>query len=283
MRRVAVVLAVLLLAAAVPFFSCAAENPEPPVNRAAGKRIIAVGTIEPQELVDVGAQVAGRIVSLGADPRSTGKSIDYGSPVEAGTILAQLDKERYAARVERQRAAYARAEAELAQAKINLERADLQREKASPFDYRLAQVAVRLAEAVLMQSKASLKEAELDLSYTTIRSPIKGVILDRRVNVGQSVVSALNAPSLFLIADIKRLDLWASIREADVSQIHSEQPVRFTVDALPGQVFAGKVKQVRLNATMVQNMVTYTVVISISGATEKLLPYLTARVEFEPE
>ncbi len=94
----------------------------------------------------------------------------------------------------------------------------------------------------------------------------------------------LSAPTpscLFLIADLKKLQIWASVNEADIGQIHQQQPVRFTVDACPGKVFEGKVKQIRLNATMTQNVVTYTVVVAISSATEKLLPYMTAHLEFE--
>jgi HlyD family secretion protein len=140
---------------------------------------------------------------------------------------------------------------------------------------------VAAAEAALAQKKAVLKESQLNLSYTTIKSPIQGIVIDRRVNVGQMTVFSSNAPSLFLIADVKKLQVWATVNEADVARIHPQQSVRFTVDAIPGKVFEGKVKQIRLNATMVQNTVTYTVVVAISSATEKLLPYLTAHLEFE--
>jgi HlyD family secretion protein len=120
------------------------------------------------------------------------------------------------------------------------------------------------------------------LSYCTIKSPVKGVIIDRRVNIGQTVVSSLNAPSLFLIAkDLKRMQVWVSVNEADVGNIHPGQPVSFTVDAYPGKTFRGEVGKIRLNATMTQNVVTYTVEVITDNSSGKLLPYLTANAQFE--
>ena len=108
------------------------------------------------------------------------------------------------------------------------------------------------------------------------------MIVDRRVNVGQTVVASLNAPSLFLIAkDLKRLQLWASVNEADIGQIHPDQTAKFTVDAYPHKTFHGVVSQIRLNATMTQNVVTYTVVVNTDNSNGQLLPYLTANVQFE--
>ena len=101
------------------------------------------------------------------------------------------------------------------------------------------------------QSRAD--EARIALASTTITSPIKGVVIDRRVNVGQAVTPDLNAPSLFLIANLDKLQVWASVNEMDIARVHVGQPVRFTVDAFPGKVFEGKVEQIRLNAQMVQN------------------------------
>src|SRR5205823_11154354 len=132
--------------------------------------------------------------------------------------------------------------------------------------------------------KAALKNAEINLAYCTITSPVKGVIVDRRVNIGQTVVSSLNAPSLFLIAkDLKRLQVWASVNEADIGNIRSGQQVTFTVDAYPGRTFKGTVApdQPRLNASMTQNVVTYTVVVTTRNDDGKLKPYLTANVNFE--
>src|SRR5208337_2698142 len=137
------------------------------------------------------------------------------------------------------------------------------------------------AQKAVDQAQATLKKAQDNLSYCTIISPVKGVIIDRRVNIGQTVVSSLNTPSLFLIAkDLNRLQVWVSVNEADIGRIHPGQPATFTVDAYPGEVFPGEVGKVRLNATMTQNVVTYTVEINTDNSGGKLLPYLTANVNF---
>ena len=149
-------------------------------------------------------------------------------------------------------------------------------------NYKVAKASVTAAEAAHAQKKAVLKEAQLKLSYTTIKSPVVGVIIDRRVNVGQMTSVGPNAPSLFLIAkDLRRIQVWASVNEADVGRIHVGMPVSFTVATYPGKTFRGKVTQIRLNATMTQNVVTYTVVIGTDNADGRLLPYLTAQVQFE--
>jgi HlyD family secretion protein len=303
MRRLFVTLVGLLLAGGgVAARVYSADSAEPGAGAATvsqsrpAKKIIATGTIEPEEVVEVSAQVAGRIVGWGADPHANGKPIDWGSSVEAGTVLAQIDSDLYTARVQRERAVCVRAEAELAQAKINLQRTEARWKHATPdqsvnktvsdsgfeaeFNYKTAEAAVRVAEAVLAEKKAELRQAEIELGYTTVKSPIKGVIIDRRVNVGRTVFPAANSPTLFLVANIEKLQIWASVNEADIAKIHRRQRVRFTVDARPGKVFEGQVAQIRLNATMIQNVVTYTVVVDASP-TDKLLPYLTGHLEFE--
>ncbi len=270
----------------------------------------ATGTVEPEEVVDVGAQVAGKINSFGVD--KNGKEVDYGSVVEEGTVLAQIDDSLYAAEA-------AQASAQLIQAKASVQRAiaDLDQLKAklfqaqrdweraqrlgpsealaqSSFDayksgYEAAKANVEVGEAAIEQAKASVSQAEAvlqraqrNLGYCTIKSPVKGVIIDRRVNIGQTVVSSLNAPSLFLIAkDLKRMEVWVSVNEADIGNIHEGQAVNFTVDAYPNEVFQGKVGKVRLNATMTQNVVTYTVEVITDNSSGKLLPYLTANALFE--
>ena len=147
-------------------------------------------------------------------------------------------------------------------------------------DYDTARSALAVGEASVVQAEAALRQAEINLGYTTIRSPVKGVIVDRRVNIGQTVVASLNAPSLFLIAkDLTRMQVWASVNEADIGRIRAGQTVRFTVDAFPGETFVGEVAQVRLNATMTQNVVTYTVVVTADNPEGRLLPYLTANLQ----
>ena len=147
--------------------------------------------------------------------------------------------------------------------------------------FEIAQANLAVARAAVAQAQAALNRAQRNLGYCTIKSPVKGVIIDRRVNIGQTVVASLNAPSLFLIAkDLKRIQVWVSVNEADIGNIHPGQPVTFTVDAFPGQMFHGQVGKVRLNASMTQNVVTYTVEVNTDNADGKLLPYLTANVQF---
>lgn len=271
--------------------------------------ISATGTVEPEEVVDIGAQVAGRIVAFGKD--KDGKPVDYGSFVEAGTVLAQIDDAIYSADVAQARAQLAqakanvrRAEADLGQLKAKLFQAErdwMRAKKLGPSDalsqsdydaaqsaYEVAKANLNVGQAALAQTKDAVAQAEAtlrrnsqNLDYCTIKSPVKGVIIDRRVNIGQTVVASLNAPSLFLLAkDLKRLQVWASVNEADIGNIRPGQPVTFTVDAHPGVTFKGEVGKVRLNATMTQNVVTYTVEINTDNSDGKLIPYLTANLKF---
>src|SRR5262245_7274159 len=275
--------------------------------------ISATGTVEPEEVVDVGAQVAGMIKSLGPDPQDSTRTVDYGSTVEQGTVLARVDDALYVsdvdqanASVEQAKANQQRAEADLQQLRAKLRQAERDWQRAQVMrrspgtiteaDYDMYQANFETAQSLLavgdasvnqakksvQMSEAGLAKAQKNLGYCTIQSPVKGVIIDRRVNVGQTVVSSLNAPSLFLIAkDLKRMQVWVSVNEADIGQIRPGLPVRFTVDADPKEVFRGSVNKVRLNATMTQNVVTYTVEVGTDNSSGKLLPYLTANVQFE--
>jgi HlyD family secretion protein len=256
------------------------------------------GTVTPEEVVDIGAQVNGRIVKFGLDVHS--KPIDYNSPVKAGTVLAQLDSAPYKAAVDKARASLQRAEAELqlAKAKVAVAEDKHQRLKARLDNARVidpaqvdetrlalnvARAAVPIEEAAVAEKKAALRETEVNLDYTIIRSPVDGIIIDRRVNIGQNVSASLTAPSLFLVAkDLKRMDVWATINEADIALIKPGQSVIFTVDAYPGKTFKGTVaaNQPRLNASMTNNVVTYTAVVNTDNSSGQLLPYLTANLQF---
>jgi HlyD family secretion protein len=272
--------------------------------------ISATGTVEPEEVIDVGAQVAGKIVSFGEDVE--GNTVDYDSQVAEGTVLARIDDSLYMAE-----AANAQAQVQAAQAGLQRTIADLEQYKAklnqaardwqraknlgpsealsqASYDayqsaYETAVANVGVGKAAILQAKADLAQAQAvlnganrNLGYCTITSPVKGVIIDRRVNTGQTVVASLNAPSLFLIAkDLMRMQVWVAVNEADIAKIHPAQPVLFTVDALPGATFHGSVRKVRLNASMTQNVVTYTVEIATDNKDRRLLPYLTANVQFE--
>jgi HlyD family secretion protein len=272
--------------------------------------ISATGTVEPEEVVDVGAQVQGEILSFGKDVN--GHTVDYGSEVAAGTVLANIDEAIYKSAVDNAKAQeqaseanLQRTEADLEQykAKLNQTERDWQRaQKIGPSEalsqssydgylsnYETAKSNVAVAQAVILQAKASLAQSKAQLAsamrnlgYCTITSPVKGVIIDRRVNIGETVVSSLNAPSLFLIAkDLTRMQVWVSVNEADIGKIKPGQPVSFTVDAFPGETFKGTVGKIRLNASMTQNVVTYTVEIITGNKDGRLLPYLTANAQFE--
>ena len=309
---------VILVAAAVGFFllwrhlyaSSPVEFKTGIVKRGDVETTIsASGTIEPVEVVDIGAQVAGIIKSFGTD--IDGKTIDYGSTVEKDAVLAKIDDSVYAAnlgvakaQVEQDKASELNAAANLDQMKAKLDQAKAEWERAQKLladklmaqvdydtdkaNYEVAEADVSAAEAGVAQAKATTVQAEAgvtaaqrDLDFCTIKSPVRGVIIDRRVNIGETVVSSLNTPSLFLIAqDLTKMQIWVSVNEADVGRMKSGAPVTFTCDAFPGREFQGTVGKVRLNATMTQNVVMYTVEVNMDNSDKVLLPYLTANVRF---
>ncbi len=270
----------------------------------------ATGTIEPEEVVDVGAQVAGQVISFGCD--ADGKTVDYGSMVSAGTVLARLDDEVCQADLAQANAQLQQAEAQVTSATANLAvldakltqaRADWERaQKIGPSDALAAttydnykavcatakasadagSAAILQAKAQVAVAEASVNRAKRNLGLCVIKSPVDGVIIDRRVNIGQTVNGSMNAASLFLIAkDLKRMEIWVAVNEADIGALKPGQPVTFQVDAFPGEPFKGEVGKVRLNATMTQNVVTYTVEVVTDNSSGRLLPYLTANVKFE--
>src|ERR1039458_1312545 len=257
--------------------------------------ISATGTIEPIEVVDVGAQVAGLIKAFGTD--AAGKTIDYGSVVEEGAMLAQIDDSVYAADLSVAKAGELTAAANLEQMNAKLDQAGAEWKRAQELynnklmsqvdydtdkaNYEVAKANVSVAKADIAQAQAGLDKAQRNLDFCIIKSPVKGVIIDRRVNIGQTVVSSFNAPSLFLIAkDLTKMQIWVAVNEADVGRIVPGAPVTFTCDAFPGRQFEGAVGKVRLNATMTQNVVMYTVEVNTENPDNTLLPYLTANVHF---
>ena len=271
--------------------------------------ISASGTIEPLEVIDVGAQVAGLIRSFGKD--KSGKPVDYGSLVEEGGILAVIDDSVYNAdlalanaQVEQDKAGELSAAANLQQIKARLVQAEAEWNRAQELsraklvsgtdydtykaNYEIAKANVAVGEssvaqmrAASVQAQALLDKAKRNLGFCTIQSPVEGVIIDRRVNIGQTVVASLNAPSLFLIAkDLTKMQIWVGVNEADVGKITPGTAVTFTCDTFPDKDFNGVVGKVRLNATMTQNVVMYTVEVNIDNSDKLLLPYLTANVHF---
>jgi len=272
--------------------------------------ISATGTVEPEEVIDVGAQVAGRILEFGKD--ANGNQVDYNSRVKAGMVLASIDDSLWkanAAEADAQvlsaEANVHRAKADLGQFKAKLVQAerDWQRaQKLGPSDalarssydayesaYESAKAGVAVGDAAIVQAqagvtqaKAAADRAQRNLSYCTITSPVDGVIIARRVNMGQTVVASLNAPSLFLIAkDLRRMQVWVPVNEADIGRLHPGLPVSFIMDAMPDATFRGQVGKIRLDASMTQNVVTYTVEVQTDNSDGRLMPYLTANIKFE--
>jgi HlyD family secretion protein len=317
LRVLVIVLVALVVVGAAGAWALQTRHAKKPLWRTGTVRrgdltatITATGTVEPEEVVDVGAQVSGQFLEFGKD--SSGKSIDYGSVVESNMLLAKIDPRMFQADVDLDKAVVASDKAGEAQAAANLEQmkaklveaeADWNRAQklgqqsealaATTYDsykatyeiakanLELAKAAVDSSKAATQQAQATLAKAQEELDYCTILSPVKGVIIDRRVNIGETVASSLNTPSLFLIAkDLTRIQVWSSVNEADIGNIHPDQDVTFTVDAFPNRVFHGKVNKVRLNATMTQNVVTYTVEVNTDNSDGRLLPYLTANVNF---
>ncbi len=258
----------------------------------------ATGTLEPEEVVNVGAQVAGLIVQFGADPKSPSKHVDYCSIVEQETVLAEIDPTFYKAAVEEAEATLQSSEANLMQLEAKLVQTEKEWKRNEPLlkrmaiseseydtakaDYEIAKANVDVGKATIRQNKARVDTARINLGYCTIKSPVRGTVIERRVNIGQTVVASLNAPSLFLIAkDLTKMEVWTSVNEADIGRIRLGMPVRFTVDAYENDHFTGTVTQIRMNAQMTQNVVTFTVVVTTDNSSNKLLPYLTANVHFE--
>ncbi len=248
--------------------------------------VTATGAVSPLISVQVGSQVSGRIEHLYAD---------FESVVKQGQLVATIEPSLF-------RAAAAQARANLAVSTSALNRYRAQKLEAdrqyirnaallaqglisrADYDVSESNVAVAAADiasgqATIAQAHAALDQAELNLKYTTIVSPIDGVVISRNVDVGQTVAAALQAPTLFTIAqDLTKMQVDASVAEADVGKIQPQMPVTFSVDAYPGRSFSGVVRQVRDNAQTIQNVVTYDAVIDVDNRDRLLKPGMTANV-----
>ncbi|MEJ2553222.1 MAG: efflux RND transporter periplasmic adaptor subunit [Gammaproteobacteria bacterium] len=234
--------------------------------------VSANGTLNPVVLVSVGTQVSGTVKRLYAD---------FNDHVEQGQILVELDDSLFRAQVKQSEANVNSAQASLTLASANAARTrDLfAQEYVSKQQLDQAEEAVKAAQAQLELSKAQLQKDRTNLSYTIIRSPVSGVVVDRQIDVGQTVAASFQTPTLFKIAqDLRRMQIDTSFAEADVGNIRKAQAVRFSVDAFPDRSFKGVVKQVRLNPTTQQNVVTYDVVVSVDNPDRILLPGMTAYV-----
>ena len=232
---------------------------------------------------------------MGPDPERPGKTVDYRTRVKAGAVLAQLDDSSARAELDKARAALKLSEAELNHFRVRQKQTEREFERAkqlkdtesaAQFDNaqaeaEIAKADLAMAEAKVEAAKAAVSQANLNLGHTTITAPIDGVVIDRKVNKGQTVMSGTGAPSLFLLApDLGHMKVWGAVNEADIGDVTKGQAVTFKVDAYRDRVFSGKVSQVRLNAGREQGVVTYGVVVEVENPDGKLLPYMTARLNF---
>ncbi len=248
--------------------------------------VTATGTINPVVSVQVGSQVSGKVSRLFAD---------FNSQVVTGQILAQIDQKPFKARLSQARAAVKSAKGNIGKAKVlatqrkrEFDRMAALRPQAyvsqadvdlADTNYRDAAADVEVLQAQLDQAQAALASAELDLGYTTIYSPVDGIVVSRNVDVGQTLAATFQTPILFVIAqDLTRMQVNANVSEADIGGVHEGTEAHFRVDAYPKQFFEGVVTQVRNAPINLQNVVTYDVVITVSNPDLKLKPGMTANV-----
>lgn len=251
------------------------------------EKITATGTINPISTVNIGTQVSGTISEI---------LVDYNTKVTKGQLLAQIDPALFEATVAQKKAAL-----DIAKAQVNVVKNDivyyqkhltrikkLNRSKYSADselesaqrDYDNAVVQKALREAEVQQAQAALDQAEIDLKYTKIVSPVDGIVVSKEVEVGQTVAASFQTPTLFNVAeDLTKMQIETSVVEADISKVKEGQMVEFSVDSYPDETFYGVVTQVRNEAITTSNVVTYEVIIEIDNKDLKLKPGMTANVE----
>lgn len=278
MKKQAIIYSILAIAIAAIayFFFLQPDTEEVKVETAVVKTgdirhvVTATGTVQPITQVEVGTQVSGVIKKI---------YVDYNSEVKKGQLIAELDKTTLQANVTELQAGLNSAKNELEYQQRNYGRiAKLYETKVvSETDYEQALYQLNNAKAALQQRNSELKRAKTNLSYASIYSPIDGVVLSRAVDEGQTVAASLNTPTLFTIAqDLTKMQVEASVDEADIGGVEVGQGVSFSVDAYPEDEFTGKVTQVRIEPVVESKVVTYTVIIEASNPEGKLMPGLTA-------
>src|SRR5690554_4160022 len=232
--------------------------------------VSATGSLEPVDRVEIGTQVSGDIAKI---------NVDFNQPVKKGQVLAELDKSKWITNLQQAKLSYEAAQNDFEYKKRILERAQKLSENKSISTSELETIEYnyQVSKIALARSKSEVEQASLNLSNCIIKSPIDGVVLERSVDVGQTVAASMSAPVLFILArDLSQMRVMASVDEADIGSILQGQRVEFTVDAFPKDRFFGKVEELRLNPTVTSNVVTYTVVISAENPEFKLLPGMTA-------
>ncbi|HIJ86524.1 MAG TPA: efflux RND transporter periplasmic adaptor subunit [Desulfuromonadales bacterium] len=295
MKKYLIILAIVLAISSMLGFLYYTKKPEISYKTAKIERgtiisnVAATGNLSAVTTVQVGTQVSGTIQKL---------SVDFNSRVKKGQAIAEIDPSLFNASVQQSQGNYFSAEANLQKAKIALIDAErtFKRNKQmladgiiSQGDYDAAETtlnsskaSVTGAEGALAQARGSLMQAQTNLRYSVIRSPVDGVVISRAVDVGQTVAASFSTPTLFTIAqDLTKMQIEVSVDEADISRIQLHQKASFTVDSYPEQTFRGTVIQIRTAPVITQNVVTYVVVVSVDNSDMKLKPGMTANVSVE--
>ena len=239
--------------------------------------VTATGTIEPVETVEVGTQVSGKVEKI---------YVDFNDVVKKGQLMAELDKQTLNQSLSRAKASLTSAESQLNYAKLTYERTKqlYEANAATLAAYQEAQNSYTQAQMSKRNAQASYDQARVDLAYAEIYSPIDGIVLDRAVEVGQTVAASFSTPTLFTLAnDLTKMQVEADVDEADIGQVKAGQKVTFTVDAYMEDVFNGTVNQIRMKPTTTSNVVTYTVIIEAPNPDQKLFPGMTASVTIVTE
>jgi HlyD family secretion protein len=237
--------------------------------------VAATGTLSAVTTVKVGSVVSGNVAALHAD---------FNKQVKKGDLLAELDPIPFQEKVNQSKAALEKARVDERNSEISLRRqkALWTQQLAAQADLDQAQANFDSAVAAVNQAKANLSSSETDLRNSKIIAPIDGVVVDREYDVGQPVAASFQAPTIFTIAqDLTKMQVSADVSESDIGMCKVGQPVRFTVDAYPDQTFRGKIAQIRLNATVNQNVVTYPVIIEVKNEDLALRPSMTANVSID--
>lgn len=232
--------------------------------------ISSTGTISPMDTVSVGTQVSGDISKI---------YVDFNSKVKKGQVIAELDRSKLQATLYQAQIAESSAKNDYEHklAVYNRIKKLAESNSASAVDLETAEYEMNSAKFSWESRKSEVQQAKLNLSYCIIKSPIDGVVLERSVDVGQTVAASMSAPTLFVLAkDLSKMRVMADVDEADIGQVKAGQKVTFTVDAFQDDMFKGTVESVRLNPTVTSNVVTYTVVITAENSDLKLLPGMTA-------
>ena len=239
--------------------------------------VTATGTIEPVETVEVGTQVSGKVEKI---------YVDFNDVVKKGQLMAELDKQTLNQSLSRAKASLTSAESQLNYAKLTYERTKqlYEANAATLAAYQESQNSYTQAQMSKRNAQASYDQALVDLAYAEIYSPIDGIVLDRAVEVGQTVAASFSTPTLFTLAnDLTKMQVEADVDEADIGQVKAGQRVTFTVDAYMNETFNGTVKQIRMKPTTTSNVVTYTVIIEAPNPDQKLFPGMTASVTIVTE